>query len=206
VGGWACGLVVLVAGSFSLGPQIWHDYFVNYRTFSVMMATGFPMWKQETLYAFWRTALGLPRSPLATGLWLATAMPLYALATALWFRTPRDPVYLARLFGVMTLAVICCNPYSTPYDGLMLVLPGIAWYLFRAMYRRPSCRLITGFSILFVYVYTYVSIWGIQQGWALLGPAIAVWLISEVCDLWRLCAQQTRSESNVLIAGAVAPG
>jgi hypothetical protein len=183
--GWACGLVSLLAASLCLGLGMWHDYFANYRTFSSMMATGFPMWKQQTLYAFWRTALALPQSPLAAGLWLASALPLYALAAALWYRTAEDREHLPRLFGVMTLAIICCNPYSTPYDGLMLVLPGTAWYLFRGTYRSGACRLISGFSILFVYVYAYVGIWWVQRGWALLGPAIGVWLASEVCDLWR---------------------
>jgi hypothetical protein len=190
LGGWVCGLAALVAASFSLGTQIWRDYFANYRTFSSMMATGFPMWKQQTLYAFWRTILGLPHSPLAATLWAATALPLYALAAALWYRTAGDRERLPRLFGVMTLTIICCNPYSTPYDGLMLVLPGLAWYLFQDTYGSGACRLISGFTILFVYVYTYVGIWWIQRGWALLGPAIAVWLVSEVCDLWPYSEEQ----------------
>jgi hypothetical protein len=184
VAGWACGLASLVAASLFLGLQIWRDYFANYRTFSSMMATGFPMWKQQTLYAFWRTALELPQSPLAAALWAATALPLYALAAALWYRKRRDRERLARLFGVMTLAIICCNPYSTPYDGLMLVLPAIAWYLFRDTYQSGACRLVSGISILFLYVYTYVGVWWVQRGWALLGPAIAVWMVSEAWDLW----------------------
>jgi hypothetical protein len=209
VAGWACGLVSLVGASLWLGSQIWHDYFVNYRTFSSMMATGFPMWKQQTLYAFWRTALGLPQSSLAFALWAASALPLYALAAALWYRTPRDAEHLPRLFGVLTLAIICCNPYSTPYDGLMLVLPGMAWYLFGETYRSTACILVSGFSILFVYVDTYVNIWLAQGGWALLGPAIAVWLISEVCDLWRVWAGAPRSQltsRDVENAMATAPG
>jgi hypothetical protein len=183
--GWICGFALLIAGSFVLEPGIWADYLGNYRRFSAMIAAEFPMWKQQTIYAFWRTAFELPQSPRTIAIWLASIIPLLAMVTALWYRTGPDPERLPRLFGIMVLAIISCNPYSTPYDGLMLVLPGMVWYLYRGSYRSPTCHLICGLAIAFIYIYGYMNFWLLQGGWALIGPALAVWMIADTWDLWR---------------------
>ena len=79
VAGWACGLALLLASTVPIGLDIWVDYFSSYRSLAAALGAAIPMWKQQTIYGFWRTALGMPQSPRLVALWACSTLPLFAL-------------------------------------------------------------------------------------------------------------------------------
>jgi hypothetical protein len=181
--GWLGGFLLLIAVSLPLGSGIWADYFRCLPTASGAVGALIPMWKQQTLYAFWRTALGTPQSPRVVALWLASIAPLLALTAVAWRRTVVDGERLPRLFGLTVLAMVSCNVYLFLYDGLLLAVPGLVWYGHRGTYRSPACHCICGIALTVVYVWQHLSAWVLHGGWALVGPAVAVWLVADSWDL-----------------------
>ncbi len=81
--GWIAGFLVLVTTTFPAGVGIWVDYLGSFRTLANTVAGGIPMWKQQTIYAFWRTALGTPNAPHVLTLWGFQSCP--------WGYSPRRP-------------------------------------------------------------------------------------------------------------------
>ena len=181
--GWTAAFLLLVTTTFPLGVGIWIDYLGSFRTLADTVAGRIPMWKQQTIYAFWRTALGAPGAPKVLTLWALSALPLGVVTAAAWLKAPLDSRHLPRLFGITVLALVCCNTYLFLYDGLLLALPGMVWYMQRDHYRSATCHRIGGAALLFVYVWQHLTTWVLQGGWALVGPAVGVWLIAEAWDL-----------------------
>jgi hypothetical protein len=181
--GWTTGFLLLVATTIPLGVGIWVDYLGSFRTLGNAVAGQIPMWKQQTIYAFWRTALGTPNPPGVLALWALSVLPLGVVVAAAWLKTPLDGRHLPRLFGITVLALVCCNPYFFTYDGLLLTLPGMVWYMQRDGYRSETCHRIAGSALLFVYAWQQLTTWVLHGGWALVGPAVGVWLVADVWDL-----------------------
>ena len=180
--GWTAGFLLLVASTLPLGVGIWVDYLGSFRTLADTVAGRIPMWKQQTIYAFWRSALGTPDAKLLT-LWALSALAPGLVAAAAWMKAPLDSRHLPRLFGITVLALVCCNTYLFIYDGILLALPGMVWYMQRDRYRSGTCHLIAGAALLFVYVWQHLTTWVLHGGWALVGPAVGVWLIADAWDL-----------------------
>jgi hypothetical protein len=177
------GFVMLLASTLPLGPEIWRDYLKTYRSFAGMVATITPMWKQETIYAFWRSLLVTPHSAPALVLWLITILPLLGVTLAAWLRCKLDAERLPRLFGLTALSIVSCNFYVPIYDGILLAMPGTVWYMQRNSYRSGSCHWIGGAALSFIYVWQHLTTWVLDGGWALVGPAVAVWLGADAWDL-----------------------
>ncbi len=181
--GWMLGFALLLLSTLPLGPGIWLDYFNSGRSLAVAVGNQIPIWKQQTIYAFWRTALDTPRSRIILTLWLISTIPLLIVTAKVWLRTRLDAEHLPRLFGLTVLAVLSCNVYMFAYDTLLLTLPGMVWYMQRSGYRSRGCWLVSGVALLFIYFWQYLSLWINQGGWALAGPAMAAWLIADARDL-----------------------
>jgi hypothetical protein len=181
--GWTVGFLVLVTTTLPSGVLTWVDYLGSFRTLADTVARGIPMWKQQTIYAFWRTTLGRPNAPIVPILWALSVLPLVIVTAAAWLKAPLDRRHLPRLFGITVLCLVCCNTYFFIYDGLLLALPGMVWYMRRDHYRSGMCHRIAGAALLFVYVWQHLTTWVLQGGWALVGPAVGVWLIA---DAWNL--------------------
>jgi hypothetical protein len=186
--GWICGFALLLLSTLPLGPGIWRDYVNTYRIFSEMVGTYLPLWKQQTIYAFWRSALAAHQSPQILMLWLASVLPLLAITVAAWVKTEPNAEHLPRLFGLCTLALVCANFYVTIYDGLLLALPGMVWYTGERSYRSARCHLIGGIALLLIYLWQQVTTWLTHAGPAIVGPLVAVWLVAEAWDLLRKSA------------------
>ena len=127
--------------------------------------------------------IGTPNAPHVLTLWAFSVVPLGIFTAAAWLKTPLDSRHLPRLFGITVLALVCCNTYFFIYDGLLLALPGMVWYMQRGHYRSSMCHLIGGTAFLFVYACQLLTTWALQGGWALVGPAVGVWLIADAWDL-----------------------
>jgi hypothetical protein len=183
VAGWACGFALLLSSTVPIGLDIWVDYFSSYRSLAAALRAEIPMWKQQTIYAFWRTALGMSQSPRLVALWAISTLPLFAATVAVWIKVKPDSRHLPRLFGIAVLAAVCCNAYLFVYDGLLLALPGIVWHLHRAQYRSTACHWTAGMALLVIYVWQHVGTWFVHGAWPLVGPAAGVWLIAEAWDL-----------------------
>jgi hypothetical protein len=183
VAGWACGFALLLASTIPIGLGIWVDYFSSYRSFAAALSAEIPMWKQQTIYAFLRTALGMPQSQRLMALWVCCTLPLFAATVAVWIKVKPDSRHLPRLFGIAVLATVCCNAYLFVYDGLLLALPGIVWHVCRAQYRSAACHRTAGFAVLVIYIWQHLGTWFVHGAWPLVGPAAGVWLIAEAWDL-----------------------
>jgi Glycosyltransferase family 87 len=181
--GWTAGFLLLVMTTLPMGLDTWVDYVGSFRILADTVAGRIPMWKQQTIYAFWRTALGNSASPEVFTLWALSTVPLAAMAAAAWLMTPLDSRHLPRLFGTTVLALVCCNTYLFNYDGLLLALPGMVWYMQRDNYRSGAYHRIGGVALSFIYVWQHLTTWVLHGGWALVGPAVGVWLIAEAWDL-----------------------
>ena len=172
---------MLLTTTLPLGLYTWVAYLGSFRTLADTVAVHIPMWKQQTIYAFWRTAIGTSGSPLVPALWAFAALPLGATAAIAWLKTPLDSRFLPRLFGLTVLTLVCCNTYLFLYDGLLLALPGMVWYITRQLPlpRIPPNRWC---PLSFIYGWQHLTTWVLHGGWALVGPAAGVWLIA---DAWR---------------------
>jgi hypothetical protein len=183
VAGWACGFALLLTSTVPIGLRIWVDYFSSYRSLASALSAEIPMWKQQTIYAFLRTALEVPQSPRLVALWAFSTLPLLAMTVAVWINVKPDARHLPRLFGIAVLAAVCCNVYLFIYDGLLLALPGMVWYLRRAQYRSAACHRAAGIAMLVIYIWQHLSTWFVHGVWPLVGPAAGFWLIAEAWDL-----------------------
>ena len=94
VAGWACGFALLLSSTVPIGLGIWADYFCSYRNLAAALTAEIPMWKQQTIYAFLRTALGMPQSPRFMALWAICTLPLLAATVAVWIKVKPDARHL----------------------------------------------------------------------------------------------------------------
>ncbi len=183
--GWIGGLTLLVSSTLPMGLRIWLDYACSFRTLATVVGTQIPMWKQQTIYAFWQSLPGMHQSSQALALWIASSLPLLAITAAAWLKMKPDAQHLPRLFSLTVLTIVSCNIYIFVYDGLLLALPGMVWYMDRGSYRYTGCRMVAGVAILVIYVWQHLTAWIIHGGWALVGPTVAIWLIADAWDLLR---------------------
>lgn len=180
LGGWLAGVVLLLGSTLPLGPGVWGHYFESMRSVSGLIDR-IPVWKQHTMLAFWRSFVHAPR--VLGILWLASAIPLAAATGWTWLRSDLSAQNLPRLFGVTVLMIVTCSPYLHHYDALLLALPGLVWYLERDRYRSATLHRLCGAALLAAYLIQYASLWLLDRGWSLVGPALAVWLVAEILDL-----------------------
>jgi hypothetical protein len=185
VAGWACGFALLLVSTVPIGLDVWVDYFRSYRSLATAVSAEIPMWKQQTIYGFWRTALVIPQSPRLMALWAFSTLPLLAMTVAVWAKVTPDARHLPRLFGIAVLATVCCNAYLFVYDALLLALPGMIWHVRRADYRSAACHRAAGVALLAIYLCQHVGTWFVQGACPLAGPAAGVWLVAEAWDLLR---------------------
>ncbi len=187
--GLGIGFAVLLASSVPLGLERWSEYRSTTQRYLDLVQTDLPMWKQVTMYAFWRTLPGLARLSERERfvLWFGSITPLLVAACAAWDRARRmsAPPW-PRLFGLGVLVTIAANYYVFYYDSLLLLFPGLAWYLQSDRYRSRTCHRLVGITILSVFVIGYVSVYLVQGGVAWTGPVLAFWLLAEAWDLFGL--------------------
>lgn len=77
--------------------------------------------------------------------------------------------------------MFCCSPYGFLYDGLLLAIPGLVWFLRPETYGTARRHFWCGVAIAAAYVFQEVSGW-IQRGPALTGLAIVAWLVADAID------------------------
>jgi len=183
--GWICGFALLLLSTLPLGPEIWRDYFRTSRAVASIVTQEIPMWKQQTVYAFWCTVIDTRHSRLILMSWLVSIGPLLGLTILAWLKTNLDSAHLPRLFGLIVLMLVSSNVYLFLYDGLLLALPGVVWYLQKDSFRSALAHRVIGVAILFIYIWQHLSVWVIKGGISLVGPAVAVWLVADACDLLR---------------------
>ncbi|MEP6653103.1 MAG: glycosyltransferase family 87 protein, partial [Myxococcales bacterium] len=178
--GWLAGFSVLLLSTIPLGATVWRGYLEGMRTVSGIVDQ-IPTWRQHTIAAFWRSFVHGPR--LRTALWLACALPLAAVTGWAWLKADRKRSALPRLLGITVLLAVTCSPYLHHYDAIIVALPGMVWYLDPGSFRSTILRHVCGAALLAAYLIQQVSLWGMQGGLSLVGPALAVWLVADALDL-----------------------
>ncbi len=182
-GGCALGLVLLAASTWPMGTGVWTEYLAASRHVTAVLYNGtIPMWKQQTLYAFLSTVVSGGNMRLVLAVWGVCVAGLVATAAAA-FRTSVSGERVPRLLAVTALVVVTCNPYAFFYDALLLVLPGIVWYVQRDRYRSLTCHRLAGACLAAVYVWQHLSLFVIKGSIALAGAATTVWLLAEVVEM-----------------------
>src|SRR5207253_2923890 len=85
--GMGLGGATMVLGSLPLGLERWHEYVHTSRDYVSVVQNKTLMWKQLTLYAFWRTATGGTSSDLAVvAPWLASVAVVLGVTMLAWWR------------------------------------------------------------------------------------------------------------------------
>jgi hypothetical protein len=180
--GMAIGLAALVTSSIPLGLARWTEYAFTTRQYARVVRDMTPPVKQLTLYAFWRTVPTFgPRAALAA--WTTSAAGLLVLAGLAMYRTDaRGADGRARVVGLAILLAVCCNFYAYFYDGLLLTVPGVVWYVTRGRYRAAT-RVAIAACIATAFVVSYVQFIKGFSGISWVGAVIALWAAFEACDL-----------------------
>lgn len=184
LGGMALATAILLLTTLPLGIGVWQDYLAASSEMAVHLKSGsLDIWKHQTLFAFWQGTLGIVLSPRwLQVLWGASIVPL-VLATGAAWRGKLDPSRLPRLLAITVLLVVACNPYVYFYDGLLLMIPGIVWYVDRRGYASTRCHRLAGIALVVAYAWQHLSLWVLKGGWPLVGVAVSIWLLIEVYDL-----------------------
>lgn len=189
--GMGLSVAALVAATLPLGVGVWQDFFAATARMSEYVGNAdMPMWKHQTLYAFWSTTIGPYVSHgMVQVVWAASVVPLLAAAGLSWLgRMP--PRHWPRAIGVAVLLIVAANPYLWFYDGLLLAIPGVIWYVERDRYASRTCHRIAGACVAVAYTWQHLSLWILGGGPAMVGLAAAVWLLAECHDL-RLTRRRT---------------
>jgi len=180
IAGMMAGFMTLVASSLPLGLARWSEYFFTSRHYVDLVTDATPPLNQLTLYAFWHSLPGLS-APAASALWAVTGITLAALAGAAVYRTSRTSNDAARVLSLTVLVALAANFYAFFYDGLLLAVPGIVFYVRRRGY--PSMRRIAiGACICAVFVSGYVQVFVVSSGISSVGMFIALWAALEAHD------------------------
>jgi hypothetical protein len=182
--GWGLGVGALLLSVFPLGNDVWESYLAASMHMGELVETsGMPMWKHQTLYAFWWTVLGSEApTRLVHTLWVVSVLPLVAGVLLIW-RGPVSRARLSRLFGALVLFVVGCNPYVYFYDGLLLAIPALIWHVERGRYHSRQCHRLVGSCILAVFAWQHLSLFALKGCWAWVGPLVWLWLLAELYDL-----------------------
>ncbi|UCG17405.1 MAG: DUF2029 domain-containing protein [Phycisphaerales bacterium] len=184
--GLVIGWTGLLASTLPLGVAMWEDYFAASALMAdVVSSNAMPMWKHQTLYAFWWTVPGIDVSARWVQLlWAMSVVPIAAGAILVWARRVRAE-RVPRLLGVTVLFLVAANPYCYFYDGLLLLIPGVIWYVERGRYAHAQCHRICGLCLLGIFVWQHLSLFVLKEfgPWALVGPVAWVWCMVEVVDL-----------------------
>jgi hypothetical protein len=184
--GLVLGTAGLVITSLPLGLAMWREYFVaTAKMTELTSATSMDLWKHQTLYAFWSTILG-PRTPVAwtRAVWGVSLAPMLVGAALVW-RARLVPARLDRVLSVIVLGLVACNPYLYFYDGLLLALPGIVWYVRGKTYAVRRCHQVAGLCLLAIFFWQHLSLFVLKSygHLALTGLGVYVWYLAEVYDL-----------------------
>jgi hypothetical protein len=184
VRGAVIGGALLGVSSYPLGWSTWKSWLAQIGAASHAAADGATAWKQITVRGFWTAYLGSADGRV-TASWVATAVPLALLASWAAWRSRHSPDRLPRVVGLGVLMALACGPYAFHYDGLLLAVPGLVWYLRPESYRVAWVRAGCGVMIVTTYVLQHLGAWIVQGGYPLTGLAIAGWLVLEALDLSR---------------------
>jgi len=200
VAGTVTGCVALVIASLPLGLARWTEYAATMQQYVAVVRDATPLWKQLTLYAFWRTVPGLDAGA-ALGLWLASVTLLIVIAAAAIWRTGAStPDRRARIVALAVLLGLAVNIYAYFYDGLLLAVPGIVWWVRRREYRHVDTVAIAA-CVAAVFVVGYVRVFLVSSGVSWAGAFIGLWAGVEAYDL--LAGSAERVVARQAVAAAV---
>ncbi|MBN1513845.1 MAG: DUF2029 domain-containing protein [Phycisphaerae bacterium] len=186
--GLAVGAAALLLATVPLGWSAWHDWFAaSTRMASLVSGATMDLWKHQTVLAFWLTLLGdqVSRSAVRV-LWAISIAPMVVGLGCVWWRVWR-PQRLPRLLGVTVLFLIAANPYAYFYDGLLLLIPAVIWYVRSEEYADRVCHRVAGLALAAVFAWQHVSLFGLKGcvPLSLTGVFLVVWFAAEVVDLLR---------------------
>jgi hypothetical protein len=200
VAGTVTGCATLAIASLPLGLARWTEYATTMRHYLDVVRDATPLWKQLTLYAFWRTVPGLDAGA-ALGLWLASVTLLIVLgAAAIWRTGAGTPDRRARIVALAVLLGLALNVYAYFYDGLLLAVPGIVWWVRRRDYRHVDTVAIAA-CVAAVFVVGYVRVFLVSSGVSWAGAFIGLWAGVEAYDL--LARSTERVGARQAVAAAV---
>jgi hypothetical protein len=183
--GIALGLTLLLLSSLPLGLARWHEYALTTHGYMEAIQRVVPMWKQLTLYAFWSGVSGVPHTlttPVAIA-WLASVTLVAGASALAWWRRGDSEAAIPRLFGLTVLLALSANMYVYFYDALLLLVPGVVWWVQRGDYASRWRHRMIGICILLLFLAGYASFFFARGGISWAGPLIAIWLLCEAVDL-----------------------
>jgi len=182
--GMLAGIALLVASTAPFGVALWRDYFASTAHIANVFAAGnSTLWKQRTLLACLSWIAGRPPdSALVAACWAAAVLPLALGSLAAWWRGGAGQ--LPRLLGIAVLLVVAASPYLFFYDGLLLALPGLVWWLQRDRYASRRLHRACGLLLGAIYAWEYVNMALAGAGLPpLVGLLVSGWLALELLDL-----------------------
>jgi len=182
--GMGVGGTVLALASLPLGLERWYEYARTAHDYVGIVQTRALTWKQLTLYAFWRSTIeGAGTHGAVAAPWLASVAVLVGAAGLAWWRRRDSEAALPRLFGLTVLLALSANMYVYFYDGLVLLVPGISWWVLRDQYRSRWRHGLIGACLLGIFIVGYLRIFFVSEGISWAGALIAIWLVCEATDL-----------------------
>ena len=178
------GAAVLAASTIPLGWATWKAW-ASQAAAAPALVHAVPAWKQITLRASWLSLFEPARAQWATALWLLTAGSAATLAGWAAWRAGTDASRRGRIIGLGVLVALACGPYAFHYDGLLLAIPGLAWYLQRETYLTSRSHMWCGVFVWLAYVVQHLNGWVLQRNPSLTGFLLTGWLVAEALDLLR---------------------
>src|SRR5262249_29859264 len=184
VSGALTGLLLLALSTLPLGLGLWSDYRVASEHILRQAFDGtLAPWMPQPLLAFGVWALQpAPMAPAPIA-WLLPAAPAAAATIACWWRV-RDRAALPRLVGVAVLALVVVDPYLFFYDGLLLAVPALVWFLQAPRFASRRAWSLCGALFGLVFVWQHVQMFSHYEGCPpLIGPLCLLWLLVDARDI-----------------------
>lgn len=185
LGGMSAGTIGLLAASLPFGWDAWRGFFRNLGEAADLQVEGVaPLDKMITVRSSLATTLDLsPTSTLLTGAWIAIVGLCGVAVLQLWTRVSLA-VSLPRAFGAVVLFIVAANPRLYFYDGLLLVLPGLAYWAGASRWGMgPRAMRFSGVALAFGWCLSWSGVWKAVN--VLTGPLAAVVLVVWAVESWR---------------------
>ena len=211
----ACGMIAtamaLCVSTLPLGLETWPAWLANLgRVASALRSGRIPMWKQQSLFATVYTAVAPLLGPDAV-MWVWGSIVLMVLIVVAWHtglgvRTGQSAAVspgIGWVRGTAALVLVIClvNPYLFFYDGLLLVIPGILWWLEGARAERPGVNRGIGVVIGLIFTWQHLSAWFLKgSAPPITGLLTLAWLLLLVCWYGKpalVAASSTNAEESM---------
>lgn len=173
----ACVGLLLLLSTLFMGPQIWSDFFVSAKGYSILIAETYQVDSLVTNHSFVR-GLGLRDTPLFWPVWALLQGAAFLGALTVW-RSRRS---VTAKVGLLMLVTIACNSYINFYDLLLLTVPSIVWWFERKDYRTDLWWTIAAL-LTATWLWGWMRVYGIHGSTiSPIGCLLTLWIVVEAIN------------------------